>query len=130
MQPFPHTYSVGAAGGASGNVALTATGVPTLMSAAPAQFGGPGDRWSPESLLCGAVASCFVLGFRAVARASGLAWTRLECEVAGTLERSAGPLRFTRIVTRAVLTVPESAGTVLCEKLLHKADHGCLVANS
>jgi hypothetical protein len=37
--------------------------------AAPAEFGGPGDQWSPESLLAGAIASCFALTFRFVARA-------------------------------------------------------------
>lgn len=130
MQAFPHSYSVAAAGAQKGSVSLTAEGLPRLMSAAPAEFDGPGDQWSPESLLCAAVASCFVLSFRAIARASGLKWTRLECEVEGTLERSAGVTRFTKIVTRAVLAVPESVVTSICEKVLHKAEESCLVANS
>lgn len=130
MQAFPHVYSVAAAGGQKGSVSLTAAGLPRLMSAAPVEFDGPGDQWSPESLLCAAVAGCFVLSFRSIARASGLKWTRLECEVEGTLERMAGVTRFTKIVTRAVLTVPEGVATSLCEKVLHKAEESCLVANS
>ena len=130
MQPLPHSYLVAAAGGTSGNVSLTAADVPSLSSAAPSQFGGPGDQWSPESLLCAAIASCFILSFRAVARASALPWVHLDCEVEGVLERSADVTRFTRIVLRAVLTVVESVSTGTCEKLLSKAEHGCLIANS
>jgi hypothetical protein len=48
----------------------------------------------------------------------------------GTLERSAGITRFTKIVTRAVLGVPESVVTSICEKVLHKVEESCLIANS
>ena len=128
MQAFPHVYSVAATGAQKGSISLTAAGLPRLISAAPVEFDGPGDQWSPESLLCAAVAGCFVLSFRAIARAAGLRWTRLECEVEGTLERLAGVTRFTKVVTRAVLTVPFV--TPICEKVLHKAEESCLIANS
>jgi organic hydroperoxide reductase OsmC/OhrA len=130
MQPLPHVYTVSAAGGASGEVSLTAVGVPRLMSAATAQFDGPGNQWSPESLLAAAIASCFLLTFRAVARASRLTWQQLECEIEATLERAEGVTRFTRVVTRAALTVPECVETHLCEQALTKTEHTCLVANS
>jgi organic hydroperoxide reductase OsmC/OhrA len=130
MQAFPHVYSVAAAGAQKGSVSLTAAGLPRLVSAAPAEFDGPGDQWSPESLLCAAVASCFVLSFRSVARAAGLQWTRLECEVEGTLERILGVTRFTKVIVRAVLTVPESTAAAASERVLHKAEQSCLIANS
>jgi organic hydroperoxide reductase OsmC/OhrA len=130
MQPLPHVYSVAAATSVTGTVALSATGLPRLTSAAPSQFGGPGDRWSPESLLAAAIASCFALTFRAVARASQLQWTQLDCDVDATLDRKDHSLQFTRVVTRARLTVPESMGMALCERVLTKAEHDCLVANS
>ena len=130
MQQLPHKYSVTAAAQASGDVALSAAGVPQMVSASPVQFGGPGDKWSPEDLLVAAVAGCFVLTFRAVARASKLPWTQLECGVEGTLERVAGLMQFSKFVTRAVLTVPGAVDTVLCERVLTQAEHGCLIANS
>jgi organic hydroperoxide reductase OsmC/OhrA len=130
MQALPHLYSVTAAADVSGSVALAATGLPRLTSAAPAEFDGPGDRWSPESLLAAAVASCFALTFRAVARASQLQWSHLDCDVQATLDRKEGVLQFTRVVTRVVLTVPESMGNMLCQRVLTKAEHDCLVANS
>ena len=46
MQPFPHHYTVEARGTAAGDVELTAPGLPRLRSASPAEFDGPGDRWS------------------------------------------------------------------------------------
>jgi organic hydroperoxide reductase OsmC/OhrA len=130
MQPLPHLYSVAAASAATGTVALTAAGLPRLTSAAPSEFGGPGDRWSPELLLAAAVVSCFVLTFRAVARASQLEWTQLECNVDATLDRKDRVLQVTRVVTRVTLTVPGSMDTVLCERVLAKAEHDCLIANS
>ncbi|WP_129781973.1 OsmC family protein [Peristeroidobacter soli] len=130
MQAFPHLYSVAAAASAAGNVSVSAAGLEQLAVAPPAQFDGPGDRWSPESLLAAAVASCFILTFRAIARASQLQWSQLDCNVEATLERREGVTQFTRVVTHATLTVSADASTVLCERALNKAEEGCLVANS
>jgi len=130
MQPLPHLYSVSAAGSAAGPLVLSAAGVPALASAAPREFDGPGDQWSPESLLVAAVASCYILTFRAVARASHLDWTQLECSVEGTLERIDGVTQFSRMLTRAKLTVPAGTGDAICMRALEKAEQGCLVANS
>ncbi|HEY0938956.1 MAG TPA: OsmC family protein [Steroidobacter sp.] len=130
MEPFPHLYSVEAVGSADGHVDVDSAGLPQLQSAPPPQFGGPGGQWSPESLLAAAAASCFILTFRAIARASHLNWTRLEAKVDATLDRVDGVTRFTRIVTRAALTVPAGTSTVSCERALTKAEAGCLIANS
>jgi organic hydroperoxide reductase OsmC/OhrA len=130
QQPFPHLYSVTAAAAATGIVGLDAENLPPLQVAAPAQFGGPGDRWSPESLLAGAVASCFILSFRAVARALHLEWVRLEVEVDATLDRKEHVTQFTRVIVSAKLVVPAAANVALCQRALDKAEHGCLVANS
>lgn len=130
MQPFPHTYRVGADGSHTGSVVLTSDGLGDIKTSAPREFGGPGDEWSPESLLVASAASCFILTFRAVARAAQVEWTHLECHVTGTLERRDGVTRFTRFVTRASLTVPSSTLVEACEKALHKAEASCLIANS
>ena len=72
MQDFPHQYSATALANVEGDVNLQSERLPSLVSAPPSEFGGPGDRWSPETLLVAAVADCFVLTFRAIARASQL----------------------------------------------------------
>jgi organic hydroperoxide reductase OsmC/OhrA len=130
MQQLPHVYSVTSTAGATSNVALTAEGLPRLISAAPAEFGGPGDHWSPETLLTGAIAGCFVLSFRYVARRLRMEWVRLECEVEAKLERVEGVTRFTGIIVHATLTVPALTGTTAYESALTQAEQGCLIANS
>ena len=130
MQPLPHRYAVAAEAAAEGSVRLAASGLADLESAPPTEFGGPGDRWSPETLLVAAVADCFVLTFRAVARASSYAWTRLRCDAEGVLERTPEGTRFTTIRLRAELETPGGADASRGERLLAKAEKGCLVSNS
>lgn len=130
MQPLPHHYVVSASAGSSGSLHVSAYGVAELESAAPAEFDGPGNLWSPEGLLCAAAASCFILTFRAVARASKLQWRGLECSVEGVLERADGILQFTSITTKATLTVDPGADHDLCRRVLAKAEDACLIANS
>jgi organic hydroperoxide reductase OsmC/OhrA len=81
-------------------------------------------------MLCAALADCFVLTFRAIARASKFEWTGVDCSVEGTLERTSGVTRFTRYVTRVSLRVPAGTDTTKARQLLEKAEHDCLVSNS
>jgi len=122
MHPYPQLYSAHASGGAAGDVALESSGLSALTTAPPAEFDGPGDRWSPGTLLVGAVADCIVLGFRAVARASRFDWNSLECGVDGTLERLEGASRFTRITVQATLRVLAGTDHDRAVKLLEKAE--------
>ena len=130
MEAFPHRYSVSGSATSDNHVALKATDLPEIVSAPPAEFGGPGDKWSPETLLVGAVADCFILTFRAVAQASKLDWEHLECQVTGTLDRVERTMRFTAISVEATLQVPKGTDAEKAEKLLHKAEQNCLVTNS
>jgi organic hydroperoxide reductase OsmC/OhrA len=130
MQNFPHHYAVTAVGGDGGDIDLATEGAPHLASAAPAEFDGPGDRWSPETLLVGAVGDCFILTFRAVARASKLPWTALQCDVTGTLDRVGRAAQFTAFEINARLTVPAGTDTGAAGRLLAKAEAGCLVSRS
>ncbi len=130
MQPLPHRYAVVASGGAEGEVALAGDRLPALASAAPAEFGGPGDRWSPETLLIAAVADCFLLTFRAIARASKLSFVSLRCEVEGTLDRVERVTQFTAFLVRASLRVPPGANEEQAHRLLERAEQSCLITNS
>ncbi len=80
---FPMRYNVSANGGPAGGVAVNATGLPQIV-----EFDGPEGTWSPETLLCASVADCFILTFRALAKASKLEWTGLECRVRGSSSAS------------------------------------------
>ena len=130
MQSYPHCYDVAAAGLPDGDVTLRSARVDVLSTAPPVEFGGPGDRWSPETLLVGAVADCFVLTFRAVARASRLEWDALDCEVRGTLDRVDRLAQFNAFRIRAHLVLPDGVSLDAGRRALQEAERACLISNS
>lgn len=130
MQSLPHHYNVAAVAKPEGEVSLSADKLETIFSAPPAEFGGPGNRWSPESLLVAAVADCFILSFRSIAAASKLTWIALECKVEGTLDRIDGVTKFTRFVINTEITVPPETAREKALHLLEKAESICLISNS
>ena len=130
MHPYPHTYSAAAAGNPVGLVEVTASQLPTIQSAPPPEFDGPGGVWSPETLLCAALADCFILTFRAVSRAAKLNWLHLDCRVDGVLERVERTSQFTRFSNIVNLIVSPGTDVGAARKLLEQAEHGCLIANS
>ncbi len=130
MHPYPHVYVVTASGAAQGSVAVDSADLPSLDTAPPPQFGGPEGHWSPETLLCAALADCFILTFRGVARAGKLEWSQLRCDVEGTLERADGVSRFTRYRTVVELTVPPGTSVETATAMLERAEKVCLISNS
>ena len=130
MHPFPHLYTVSAQCQPTGNVTLASAGLANFASAPPAEFDGPGDQWSPETLLCAAVADCFNLSFRAVATASKFPWESLDCEVRGTLDRIERVSQFTRFDIHASLKLPAGADSARAKQLLEKSKQVCLISNS
>lgn len=131
MQPFPHHYraSVAVESGAGRTAIISSPGLPDLESNAPAEFDGPGDQWSPETLIVAAVADCYVLTFRAIARASKLEWEALDVAVDGTLDKDERIVRFTEIKIHVNLTIPPESEP-RAERILQKAEENCLVTNS
>jgi organic hydroperoxide reductase OsmC/OhrA len=130
MQDFPHHYKTTASARHDSNVDLTSPGLPDLPAAAPAEFGGPGDHWSPETLLSAAVASCFKLSFKAVARAAKFEWTAIRCDVVAVLERVDKVTQFTEFHQTVILDVPPGSDEAKAMRLLEKAERSCLVTNS
>jgi organic hydroperoxide reductase OsmC/OhrA len=115
---------------AEGEVRLESAQLSALLTAAPAEFGGPGDRWSPETLCVGAVADCFVLTFRSIARAAKLPWSSLCCSVEGTLDRVERVTRFSSFLVRATLEVPSGTDAARARELLTKTEQSCLITQS
>lgn len=130
MHDLPHRYHVAAlVEGPVAAVVIRSHGLPDLPTAAPKEFDGPGNAWSPETLLMAAVCDCFALSFKAIASASRMEWHKLDVAVEGTLERIDRYMRFTHVNVTATLTVP--AGTEgRAPRLLEKAEESCLITNS
>jgi len=130
MQDLPHLYVVAANADAESHVVLSSQGLEPLETAGPPEFGGPGDVWSPETLLVGSVANCFILSFRAIARASKFEWVSLSCDVSGTLDKIERVTQFTGFEVRVALTVPPGTDEKKALRLLEKAERHCLITNS
>ena len=83
-----------------------------------------------EELLVAAVADCFILSFRAIARTARLEWSTLQCEVDGKLDKIEKFTQFTGFEVRATLTIPDEKDRKKAGVILEKADKYCLVSNS
>jgi organic hydroperoxide reductase OsmC/OhrA len=130
MHEFPHHYAVTASSAADSNVALESPGLESLESAGPAEFGGPGDLWSPETMLVASVADCFILSFKAIARASKFEWLSLSCDVVGDLDKVERITQFVGFRLRVTLEVLEGTREDKALRLLEKAEKSCLITNS
>ena len=131
MDAFPHHYTVTANGSATtSHVMVSSAGVSDITTDAPAEFGGPGDQWSPEALIMAAVADCFILTFRAVSRASKVEWESITCEATGTLDRVERKTQFTEIALKVSVKALGEVSVEQVERVLHKSEEGCLITNS
>lgn len=130
MQDFPHHYLTTAVTRHDSNVELSSPGLETLESAGPPEFGGPGNLWSPETLLSAAIADCFILSFRAIARASKFEWVSLRCDVDAVLDKVEKVTQFTEIHETVVLEVPPGTDEAKAMRLLERAERICLITNS
>ena len=130
MHALPHQYHVRAEGAATGTVRVTTDAAQPLDTHAPPQFGGPPGYWSPESLLVAAIADCYILSFRAGARASKLEWQTLSVDVEGVLDRVDGVTRFVAFTLAPRLSICAADREQLARTVLEKSKRTCLVTNS
>jgi organic hydroperoxide reductase OsmC/OhrA len=130
MKPFPHVYRVTASASEEGAVTVRARGLPPIDTHLPVEFGGTGERWSPEELFAAAIADCFVLTFRGVAKVTGTPWTSIVCDVDATLERIERQARFTLVTITARVRVPKAEFKRSITNVLERAQTTCLVTNS
>jgi peroxiredoxin-like protein len=110
---------------------VSAEGVdPSIRFSSPPEFKGESGFWTPEHFLVAAVASCYVVTFYAIADISKLDFLGLELSIEGKLGKLDGKLRFTEIVMRPILTIVREEDRQRANRLLEKAEQGCLVARS
>jgi organic hydroperoxide reductase OsmC/OhrA len=130
MEPLPHYYKVASDAAPDSHVCLRSEGVVDILSTAPREFGGSGEHWSPEGLLVAAVADCYILSFKALARASKLDWLAIKCDATGKLDRVDKTNKFTEFELTVALTIETAANRSIAERLLEKAKAICLITNS
>jgi len=130
MESLPHNYKIKAISTSTGNITLIADNKPELLSAPPKEFDGPGDLWSPEDLLVAAVADCFILSFKAIAKASRVSWNSISCEASGILDKEGRSLQFTSFEVNVKLDIPSIEDHEKAARALQKAEKSCLITNS
>lgn len=130
MQPFPHHYHARAFCDPATNITVESEGKPSLITGPPKEFGGTGYEWSPEDLLVAAVVDCYILSFKAIAKASRFEWETISCDATGTLDKVEGVPQFTGFKISANLVIGSDADLAKAERLLHKAEQICLITNS
>ena len=112
------------------NGVLEGAGLRRVDVSAPIEFAGEPGNWTPEQLLIGATASCWMSTFLAIAEFSGVALNFLRVKATGTLEKIPGEgYRFTEIHLAPELGIfPDDVDKV--RRILPKAEKNCFVSNS
>ena len=105
---------------------------PELTVAAPPEFGGPDDTWSPEELLVASVGSCLLSTFLYFAHRFRLAFGAYSSTSTGTIEKTSEGLRFTGIDVSIAVTVSddEAVERASSPRLKEKLEKYCPVSAS
>ena len=110
---------------------VRAPGLPDLQISTPPEFKGEAGRWTPEHLYVAAAETCLMATFIGIAENSRLAVAGYQSTARGRLEKvEGGGLRFTEIVVSVAVTLESFEDRGLAERVLAKAEKGCLIANS
>ncbi len=109
---------------------LGAETLPPIYYSAPPEFSGEAGKWTPEHMLVGSVASCFVSTFLAVAEHYKLEVLGLRMGAFARLEKLPGEgYRFTEITLFPEIRVAADAVETAL-KVLNKSEKNCFVAKS
>ena len=91
---------------------------------------GIAGLWSPEHLFVGAVNTCFMTTFLAIAENSKLDFSKFECNAIGTLDRIEGKYRITEITLFPILTINDETLKEKGIRVMEMSDKACLISNS
>ena len=102
-------------------------GAQSLPSSSALEFGGDDTKSNPEALLIGALSSCHMLWFLALARKKGFEVSSYEDDADGVLEGK----RFTSATLRPrVRWAGEPPAEDAIEALHHRSHELCFISNS
>jgi organic hydroperoxide reductase OsmC/OhrA len=111
--------------------ALTSGGKPEIGAGSPPEFRGHADNWSPEDLLVGALNTCLMLTFFALAQSKGVEPVAYQSSAEGVLENTDGKYRITEVsVTPTVVLKSEADLNVARELMQGKVEANCFITNS
>ena len=117
-------------GVAAGNHFIHFEGRPAVEVSAAPEYRGDPTRLNPEELFVGALASCQLLTYLALARGAGVTVRRYEDRAVGTLAIADRKMRMTEVLLRPRITVAAGSDEGTARGLVGKAHDGCFIANS
>ena len=110
---------------------LRSDSFPKVDVAAPPEFHGQEETWTPEHLFVAAVNSCFMTTLLAIAENSRLQIVKFCSRAKGKLEKiEASGYQITEIVLKAELVIHDARDLDRAARILQKAEKNCLIANS
>jgi organic hydroperoxide reductase OsmC/OhrA len=126
-----HFYSTNVSWTGERHGHLSAPVLPMLEVDAPPEFRGHDGVWTPEHLFVGAINSCFMTTFLAIAENSKLDFQEFDSKATGRLEKQDNVgLMMTLVVLRPRLTIRNARDEERAFRILQKAERHCLIANS
>jgi peroxiredoxin-like protein len=127
----PHNYHLNVKWEEGKTGLFTSEQVPDLHVATPPQFpGGVPDIWSPEHLLVGAVSSCLMTTFLAIAANSNLQFTSFECDAEGKVDKIDGKYMVSEIYLKPKVVINLEKDKDRAKRIVEKSEKGCLISNS
>jgi peroxiredoxin-like protein len=103
----------------------------TFEVATPPEFPkGIQGIWSPEHLLVGAVNSCLMTTFLAIAENSQLNFLSFNSKGSGKLETIDGKLIVSEITLEPEIVISDEGQRERAERILQKSEAACLISNS
>ncbi len=102
-----------------------------ITVATPPEFpGGVEGIWSPEHLFTGAVLSCFMTTFLAMADYSKLEFSNFDCKAEGVLEKVDDKFKMSEIILKPSISLNDESKSDRAIRLMEKAEVSCLISNS
>jgi peroxiredoxin-like protein len=120
-----HTYEVNLRWDSERKGTLSSPVLPTEIEVAT-----PPDIWSPEHLFVGAVNSCLMATFLAVAENSKFDFISFECNAVGIVETVDKKLMVTRITLKPKVVIQSIEHEEQLKKILEMSEKQCLISNS
>jgi organic hydroperoxide reductase OsmC/OhrA len=110
---------------------VRAAGLPDLELSTPPEFKGEAGYRTPEHLYVAAAEACLMATFIGIAENSRLPVAGYQSAARGHLQKIEGSsLQFTEIIISVTVTLQSFEHRALAERVLAKAEKGCLIANS
>ena len=109
---------------------ISALGKPQMEVGSPPEFRGEPGIWTAEDLLVGALNTCLMLTFLALAQSKNLSVVSYESNTDGLLENVEGKYRITEVTVQSSVALKSEADLATAREIMGKVEENCFITNS